>query len=105
MSYFDLHSLPAELRYSIYLEVMTLFLHDRRVANIKGLFFSCRQINQEMEDEYIGKARPLLSVVRDWRSTWEEEGVEDLQLADSSDFKDFAKITGISVTWKLFGTP
>jgi len=81
------------------------FLRDRDVANINGLFLSCRQINREMEDEHIKKGRPLLNIIRDWRSIWEEDGVEELQLAQSSEFDESLKINAISVGCRLFGPP
>lgn len=102
MTLHNLLSLPTELRLGIYRELVTSFLVSRQVADIRGVFLSCQQIHQELEDEYIAKARHLLDIVHEWRTKWEELGVLDLQLANSKRFEEAIKIATISISSKLF---
>lgn len=95
-------TLPAELRLTVYRELIISSIHACQVTHIKRLFFSCRQINREMEEEYIRKARPVLRILRDWRSTWDQAGVVELQFGQSNDFEEAIKITGMVCAEKLF---
>jgi hypothetical protein len=53
---------PPELRLAVYRELILTCLVEDTPSEIQGLFLSCRQIYQEMENEYISKARAFVDV-------------------------------------------
>ena len=101
MSRSHLLALPLELRYCIYRALITTFLIDRRPADLTGIFLSCRQIQKEMEDEYISRMRPLLGIMHRWNAVWEEAGVSGLRLTNSDNFEKSIQITEVWLSSKL----
>jgi hypothetical protein len=57
MAQSPLLDLPLELRLWIYRELILTCLVEDITAEILPFLLTCRQVHQEMEDEYISKAR------------------------------------------------
>jgi hypothetical protein len=65
--------LPTELRLEIYRYTIVNCLDRGSVSDISGLFRCCREVRQELEAEFMGTLRPLLTA----KYRWERSAIED----------------------------
>lgn len=62
----SLHHLSPELRLEIYRHVVYDCLADSSPADLAGLFFSCRNVHDELEADFVCKVRQLLDIQSKW---------------------------------------
>lgn len=88
----SISQIPLELRYQIYRELVITCLSEECTSDIGGIYLSCHQYHNEIEDECISKARPLLEILQEWRSEWRAKhgtaGKLDLHLANNNNFAE-----------------
>jgi hypothetical protein len=97
-----LFELPLELRFQIYHELVMSCLNDNRGYDVSGLFFACRQIYQEMEEEVISEARRVFQVMHDWKTLQPGIGSLELQFANEGSFTQAIRVTAVSVPTTVF---
>tara|TARA_R110002003_G_scaffold1640_3_gene23360 strand:- start:1194 stop:1955 length:762 start_codon:yes stop_codon:yes gene_type:complete len=97
-----LFELPLELRFQIYHELVMSCLNDNRGSDVSGLFFACRQIYQEMEEEVISEARRVFQVMHDWKTLQPSIGSLELQFANEGSFTEAIRVTAVSVPTTVF---
>jgi hypothetical protein len=76
-------TMPTELRHQVYEYLIVECLADGSVSDIAGLFHCCREVNQELEAEYMPKIRPLLRAKDEWEATSFQNGLLRIALRPS----------------------
>lgn len=63
----QLLTLPLELRLQIYYILITTALRTGRLSDLRGLFFACRQLSEEMQINCINKVRSICEIMYTWK--------------------------------------
>jgi hypothetical protein len=75
--------IPTELRLEVYEYLIVECLADGPVSDIAGLFHCCREVNQELEAEYMPKIRRLLRAKYEWEAIGFGQGFIGMNLRPS----------------------
>lgn len=95
-------TLPPELRFQVYRELLITCLLESRGSHLKGLFFSCHQIYQEVENECVGYARPLLETLYQWRTNHQQARPLYFQFAYKGSLVESLQISALFVPLTSF---
>jgi hypothetical protein len=78
-SFLGFLDLSTELRLEVYKHLIVDQLGNGHASGLAGLFLSCHTIQQELEKEYLVKARALLNAQQAWKNTCEETAELDFK--------------------------
>jgi hypothetical protein len=78
--------LSAELRLQVYGNLVTASMADGRIPAVAGLLFSCRQIYDEMNTDYVSKVRAILEFMKAWSDKQQDGAPLLVQLPLGYDF-------------------
>jgi hypothetical protein len=73
-------NLPPELRLEVYTHLVKGSIACGDIASIAGLFFSCREIYDEMKSARISKVRHILTAMRKWAAKQPETWAEHMRI-------------------------
>jgi hypothetical protein len=73
-------ALPPELRLEVYHYLFANLITDNKVGDVSGLIFSCREIYDEMNQDFVSKVRVLLNSLRRWTAAHPEKKPLHIQL-------------------------
>jgi hypothetical protein len=85
------------LRLEVYYHLIMSSIKLNQICHMQGAFVSCHQIHQEMEDNYISEARPLLEVMHSWKMTSAETRSIDLFFEHCGSFEQVIRFSSIEI--------